>query len=187
MEKPDLLPVKLAMDMLPSFTYDVIKGISKKFMSCLKKKDMDEPIATKPIFEQAASVRTMREPTRLRVVLDLLNMGITISEIAEACGIEFEDLVEGYISGEVAAPLSFKKRFCEIYNVNPKWLIHGKEAPFSHFQNRKFHEAHDSASFISDYQPDGIYFVKVKSDEAPFCIVLKETMTIPSFITMVIG
>lgn len=164
---------------LSKLVYDILKNIWKRLISS-PDKIIKGPNSTLKA-EHPLQLKLIRSEisARLEDSLVLLNKWrnnndlITYSEIAEATGNESIKLIEQYFSGDVEAPISFLNIYCHTYNINPDWLKSNKGTPFGQFC-KFYKEPHNAASFISEFAPSQIFFVKSKSEYSYFCIVLEK-------------
>lgn len=123
------------------------------------------------------SLSTSERSARLRVLLDLLNQGmtsnkLTVSEIAELLTLEKVSHLEAYFSGADEPPISLLKSMADLFNVSPEWLLHGKGAPFGRSKDF-FPEAVEALELIRSTAPKEVYFVRSSSEQGECLIVLK--------------
>lgn len=114
---------------------------------------------------------------RFRTILELMNQGpnyskFTIPQLAKLMKLQSISELENVITGRSEPSFAFIDDFCDTFGVSREWLIEGKEAPYSSTITSKS-DPMDYLPLIEEISPEGIYFVREKSDISPAFILLK--------------
>ncbi len=115
--------------------------------------------------------------SRFCTVLELMNEGrgnakFTLPQLAQVMGLEKISDLENVMTGKVEPNFAFIEHFCECFGVNPRWLKEGVASPFSNDDSTKG----DPLWYLDEIKalnPQGIFFIREKSDSAPAFILLK--------------
>lgn len=114
---------------------------------------------------------------RFRKTLKLMNEGrshypFTISKLAQLMKLHKVSELENVFIGKREPTFQFINDFCETFGVNKKWLIEGKEHPFSNDDQTKY----DPLFYFEEIEkinPQGIYFIRANTETAQTFILLK--------------
>lgn len=114
---------------------------------------------------------------RFSIVLDLMNEGMnysqfTISQLAQIMNLNKVSELEHVFLGEKEPTFKFIDKYCETFGVNKKWLMEGKEFPFS---NNELAQSNPLWNFedIKEIDPERIFFVRANTETAQAFILLK--------------